>query len=423
MKNARDMLVLYGLGLAVTLGGLVLVRAARPDGTPWELLLAGLVLLGFPLIHVVLNSFGFRGDGFALPVVMGLSGLGLMEIFRLQPTGMVRQAGWILLGLGVMLLTYRLACDPDRLGRYRYLWAAGATVLLGSALLFGTERGGARQWIDLGAVSFQPSEAVKVLLVLFLAAYLCEHQPVLIPHLPHDVELRALAPLGAVLGLSLLMLVIQRDLGGALLYFVIVLVMVYLGTGRADYVAAGAVSFLVGGGICYALFPHVRVRLDAWLDPWRDLPGVGYQTAQALFALGSGGIVGTGLGLGHPDLVPAAHTDLILAAIGEELGYVGVLCVVVLYVLLIGWGFCVALRAQAPFSRLVAAGASTVLGVQVVLILGGSLRFVPLTGITLPFVSYGGSSIVSNFVLLGLLLGVSHREEADRGVDRGRAHP
>jgi len=263
MKNARDMLVLYGLGLAVTLGGLVLVRAARPDGTPWELLLAGLVLLGFPLIHVVLNSFGFRGDGFALPVVMGLSGLGLMEIFRLQPTGMVRQAGWILLGLGVMLLTYRLACDPDRLGRYRYLWAAGATVLLGSALLFGTERGGARQWIDLGAVSFQPSEAVKVLLVLFLAAYLCEHQPVLIPHLPHDVELRALAPLGAVLGLSLLMLVIQRDLGGALLYFVIVLVMVYLGTGRADYVAAGAVSFLVGGGICYALFQHVRVRLDA----------------------------------------------------------------------------------------------------------------------------------------------------------------
>ncbi len=423
MKNAPELLLLYGLGLAVTLGGLLLVHAALPGTTSQGHLLAGLVLLGFPFTHAVLNSLGFRGDGFVLPVVMGLSGLGLVEIFRLQPTGMVRQAGWILLGLVVMLLTYRVARDPERLGRYRYLWAAGATVLLGSALLFGTEQGGARQWIDLGIVSFQPSEAVKVLLVLFLAAYLSENQPVLVPHLPHDVELRVLAPLGAVLGLSLLMLVIQRDLGGALLYFVIVLVMVYVGTGRADYVAAGAVSFLVGGGICYTLFPHVRVRLDAWLDPWRDLPGFGYQTAQALFALGSGGIVGSGLGLGHPDLVPAAHTDLILAAIGEELGYVGVLCVVVLYVLLVGWGFCVALRAQAPFSRLVAVGASTVLGVQTVLILGGSLRFVPLTGITLPFVSYGGSSIVSNFVLLGLLLAVSHREGVVREVDRGHARP
>lgn len=423
MKGSRDVLLLYGVGLVAAWGGLGLVYAARPDGTPRGLLLACLALLGFPLVHGVLAALGFRGDGLALPVVMGLSGVGLMEIFRLQPTGLARQAGWIALGLAVMVLTYRLAHDPERLGRYRYLWAAGAVALLASALLFGVERGGARQWIDLGVVSFQPSEVVKVLLVLFLSAYLSEHQPVLTPHLPHDVELRALAPLGAVLGLSLLMLVIQRDLGGALLYFVIVLVMVYVGTGRVDYVAAGAASFLLGGSICYALFPHVRVRLDAWLDPWRDLPGYGYQTAQALFALASGGIVGTGLGFGHPDLVPAAHTDLILAAIGEELGYVGVVCVVVLYTLLVAWGFRVALRVQATFSRLVAAGASTVLGVQTVLILGGSLRFVPLTGITLPFVSYGGSSVVSNFVLLGLLLAISHRGETAREVNRGRAHP
>ncbi len=388
------------------------MQLSRGFGIDPATLYGVLVLLAFPLVHAALVRTGFRGDGLLLPVTMVLCGLGLVEISRLQPGWAVRQTAWIALGLGVCVLVYWLARSPESLGRYRYLYATAAVALLVSTLLFGVERGGARQWVELGGVSFQPSEAVKVVLVLFLASYLAEHQILLARRLPPEVELRVLLPVGAVVGLSLLLFTVQRDLGGALLYLSVVLGMIYVGTGRTEYVAMGVTAFALGAGVCTVVFPHVRVRMEIWLDPWRDPAGSGYQILQALFALGSGGLLGTGPGLGHPELVPAAHTDLILAAIGEELGYAGALGILLLYMVLVARGFRIALRAAHPFAQLVAAGASAVLAFSSLLIVGGSIRFVPLTGIPLPFVSYGGSSAVSNFVLLGLLLGISHHTEA-----------
>jgi cell division protein FtsW (lipid II flippase) len=337
---------------------------------------------------------------------------------------MLRQATWVCLGFALLLGTLHVARDPSKIARYRYLSAAAALFLLAAALVFGVERGGVRQWIDLGVVTFQPSEAVKVLLVLFLAAYLSEHGKWMSDAGSRPVELRALGPVVVMLTLSLVLLVVQRDLGAGLLYFAIVLLMVYAATGRADYVLAGAAAFVVGAAVCYLAFPHVRVRIDAWIDPWRDLAGTGYQIGQALFALGSGGLVGSGLGLGHPDLIPAVHTDLIFAAVAEELGFAGALGVIVLYGILVTRAFRIALRAREDFSRLLATGAASVLAVQTLLILGGSTKLVPLTGITLPFMSYGGSSIVSNFVLLGLLMAISHQPSAPRAESRdGTAHP
>jgi cell division protein FtsW (lipid II flippase) len=408
--------VLYGASLALSLGGFLMVHAVRHPGDSLGPVGYGLlVLLGFPALHLVLVRRGFGGDGLLLPVTQTLVGLGLVELYRLQPAGMVRQATWALLGLGGVWVAYSAAHAVDRLSRYRYLYALGALVLLGSTLVFGVERGGSRQWLDLGFASFQPSEVVKVCLVLFLASYLAEHHRLLVLRPPQEVERRILLPVAAVLGTSLLLLAVQRDLGGALLYLSIVLGMVYVGIGRVEYVVAGALAFAAGAGVCAALFPHVRVRLEVWVDPWRDLAGSGYQVGQALFALASGGLAGTGLGLGDPELIPAVHTDLIFAAIGEELGYAGALAVILLYMILVVRGFRVALRARRAFSQLVAAGVSLVLGVQALLILGGSVRLIPLTGIPMPFVSYGGSAMVSNFVLLGLLMGVSHHEEVPRG--------
>ncbi|MCS7172285.1 MAG: FtsW/RodA/SpoVE family cell cycle protein [Armatimonadetes bacterium] len=408
--------VLYGSSLALSLGGFGMVYAVRHPGDSLVPVGYGvLVLLSLPVIHLALLRSGFRGDDLVLPVTQALVGLGLVALYRLQPASMVRQATWVLAGLGGFLLAYHAASTAERLSRYRYLYAASALVLLASALVFGVERGGARQWLDLGFASFQPSEVVKVCLVLFLASYLAEHHRLIALRPPQEVERRILLPVAAVLGASLLILVVQRDLGGALLYLSLVLGMVYVGTGRLEYVAAGTLAFLVGAGACAALFPHVRARLEVWMDPWRDLAGSGYQVGQALFALASGGLAGTGFGLGYPELIPAVHTDLVFAAIGEELGYAGALGVILLYMLLVTRGFRIALQAKRAFPQLVAAGASLVLATQTLLILGGSVRLLPLTGLPLPFVSYGGSAMVSNLVLLGLLLGISHHEETLHG--------
>ncbi len=243
--------LLYGFGLALGLGGIAVVHAVRYPQTPLGPAIYGsLALLGILGVHLLLVRSGFRGDGLVLPLVQVLVGLGLVALYRLHPGGMVRQATWVLVALGGFLLSYRAARHPEHLGRYRYLYAMAAWVLLASTLVFGVERGGARQWLDLGFASFQPSEVVKVCLVLFLSSYLAEHHRFLALRSPREVERRILLPVAAVLGLSLLLLAVQRDLGGALLYLVIVLGMVYVGTGRVEYIATGALTFVAGAGGC-----------------------------------------------------------------------------------------------------------------------------------------------------------------------------
>ncbi|MGH2398395.1 MAG: FtsW/RodA/SpoVE family cell cycle protein, partial [bacterium] len=398
---------LYRIALTTGAAAVVLVHLAQyPSAMPVGLLYVAAALLVFPLTSYILARKMPRHDPLILPIVAVLTSLGLAEIYRLAPDFVFRQAIWIVLGAGLLIITVMLARDAFRLARYRFLTAILGLLFLVSALVFGTERDGIRQWIEIGQVSFQPSEIVKVLLVLFFASYLAEHRPVLSRHIPIALQLRALGPVAVVLVFSLALLAVQRDFGAAMLYFTIVVVMLYATTGRFDIVAAAAAVFVAGAAALVQFLPHVRGRFEIWLDPWADAAGRGYQLVQSLFGLGSGGLTGRGLGLGHPELVPAAHTDFISVAIGEELGFVGTVALVLLFMLLVERGFRIALRAPTFFTRLLAVGSATVLGVQSVVILAGTIRLVPLTGITLPFVSYGGSSIVSNFILLGLLLGV-----------------
>lgn len=349
-----------------------------------------------------------------LPVAGALAGLGLIEVYRLQPDLLVRQVFWIAMGSGVLLATFHLARDLQRVYRARAAAAGLAVLLLLSTVILGTSRGGTRQWLDIGVASFQPSEIAKVLVVLFVAGHLgarwarWEKEG-----FTERKLLRALILPAALLAASVGLLIAQRDLGGAALFYAVFLVLVYVVSGRASYVVFGTGAALAAGFIGYGIIPHVRLRVDAWLNPWEDLAGSGYQTVQALFALGSGGLLGTGLGLGHPDLVPAAHTDLIFIAVAEELGLVGAVATIGLLAVLTVRGLNVAAIAKSSQGKLLAVGLVTLLAVQGLLILGGSTRLLPLTGITLPFVSYGGSSMVSNMALLGLLLALSDAVNRD----------
>jgi cell division protein FtsW (lipid II flippase) len=313
------------------------------------------------------------------------------------------------------------------LRRYRYTLAALGLGLVLITMIFGVDPNGsgARLWLGFAGLYFQPSELLKILLVIFFAAYLDDYRdllvhsgarfgPLRLPPLPY------LAPILLMFGLSQLVLFVQRDLGAAMLFFGIFIGMLYVASGRLSYVAAGGLLFLIGVWIAYLLFSHVRLRVAIWLDPWPQAETGGYQLVQALMALGAGGVLGSGLGQGYPGYIPAVHTDFIIAAIGEELGLAGSLGVVALYMLFVARGFHVALRATDPFVSLLAAGLTTVVGLQALVILGGTLRLMPLTGITLPLVSYGGSSVLANFILLGLLLRVS----AERpGASSARQHP
>ncbi|HEX9235291.1 MAG TPA: FtsW/RodA/SpoVE family cell cycle protein, partial [Actinomycetota bacterium] len=273
---------------------------------------------------------------------------------------------------------------------------------------------GARLWIHLGPIRFQPSEASKVLMVVFLASYLSSRKELLAVatrrvgplRLP---EPRYLGPLMVAWLVSLAVLFVEKDLGSSLLFFGIFLVMLWAATGRATFLALGLVLFVVGSLLGYAAFGHVQDRVTIWihaLEP-SHVHTDGYQLAQGQFAMATGGIVGTGLGRGHPGLIPFAPTDFIFAAIGEELGLFGTTAVLLLFLVLVGRGFRAALAREDPFSKLLATGLTSAVALQAFIIVGGITRLIPLTGITLPFVSYGGSSLVANFVLLALLVRVS----------------
>jgi len=293
--------------------------------------------------------------------------------------------------------------------------------MLGLALILATfvfgvdpNNSGVRVWFNLGFFYFQPSELLKIILVIFMASYLNEYRevvqsnyrigPFTLPPLPY------LAPLVGMWAIAMLTIVFQRDLGAALLLFGVFLTMLYVATGRGLYVVVGVAAFAGGAYLLYRLLPIVGLRVSVWLDPWASAQGSGYQIVQAIYALASGGIFGAGLGRGVPEYVPAVHTDFIFVAIGEELGLAGTLAVLIAYMLLIFRGYHLALAIPGRFrgfEQLLVVGLTSIIAVQAFIILGGNLRLIPLTGITLPFISYGGSSIVVNFLIIGLLLRIS----------------
>ena len=406
--------------VAFLAAGLVLLALVRRQPVDWQTL-TGAGLFGAALIVAALWARWRvpRADPLLLPIAATLAAVGQVMTSRLEPELGPRQGIWVLIGLAAMTLVSLLP-SIEWLKTYRYTWATLAILLQILTLIFGRDPNGsgAALWFIVGPVSVQPMEAVKLLLVVFLAAYLDDYRelltisgkrigPLRLPPLPY------LAPILVMIGAALMLFWLQKDLGPALLFSAVLLSMLYVASGRLSYVVLGLILLVLGFALADRMFDHVHTRVVIWLDPWTNRETIGYQLVQALYALASGGVFGSGLDMGSPRLIPAVHTDFVIAAIGEELGLAGTLAIVCLFVLLIQRGFTIALQARSGFTALLASGLTAVLGLQALIILAGTLEVIPLTGITLPFVSYGGSSVVANFVIIGLLLRISHESAAD----------
>ncbi|SFL87397.1 FtsW/RodA/SpoVE family cell cycle protein [Pelosinus propionicus] len=405
----RNLLMVAGI---IMLNGILAVNLAHGVLNYQTLGAVTFIFAGFMAANIVLCKVGHTGDPLFLPLASLLVGIGLIIILRLKPELFMLQVMWVGVGLVAFLISAILAKRLEQIAYFKYICGFIGVGLLLSAILFGVDIGGNKNWIIMGPVRFQPSEFAKIFIVLFLAAYLSERRELLTlatKHygpfvLPHP---RFIAPLIAVWSLGMLMFVLQRDMGAALLYFGLAIIMTYMVSGRSSYVIIGMIAFLVGSVICYHLYSHIQLRVDIWLNPWSDPSGGAYQIVQSLFALGSGGIMGSGLTYGFPTMIPEVHTDFIFAAIGEEMGLIGAGAVILLYILMIYRAFRTSLLSLMPFSMMVAAGLAVSMALQTFLIIAGVIKFFPLTGITLPFISYGGSSIVSNFILLGMLFSIS----------------
>ncbi|MBN1485730.1 MAG: FtsW/RodA/SpoVE family cell cycle protein [Chloroflexia bacterium] len=410
--------------LALLRGGAVSAEALRPA------LWTALVLWGCSLL---LSLSGFRGDQTLLPLAALLSTVGLLFIDRLEPAVIDRygavaqkQWRWAALGLAAFMLTLlltrrwvwrgRVFSWDVLLKRYRYLVLLSSLSLVALTMFFGLEVNGAVLWLRLGPFQFQPSELLKLALVVFLAAYLEDKRdlitfggfhlgPLPMPPLPY------LLPLLLMEALALAVLVFQRDLGAAMLTLGIFLAMLYLASSRLVYLVGGGLGFVGAVVAIYqvaeriAFLSHVRTRITVWLWPWNSEGA--YQVVQGLYAFASGGLLGQGLGQGYPSLIPESHTDFVFAAVGEEWGLLGSTGLLFLYILLVGRGLVGSLRARDGFLQLLGSGLAIALALQTGIIMAGNLGLVPLTGITLPFISYGGTSLVTNWVMVALLLRIS----------------
>lgn len=416
----RDREALLTVGsLAATATLLILLRLS---GNPSVRVQPSAYLLSaaasFGLLNVAGRYLAPRATPFLLPSAALLHGLGYATVARLAPEKAQAQLLWTAASAVAYVGVLALLRDYRSIDRYRYVWAAGAVLALSLPLIpvLGQEINGSRLWVAVGPWSFQPGEVAKLLLVFFFSSYLLERAELLaISHrslgpigLPHP---KHLAPVVAVWAVSFFVLILERDLGSSLLVFAIFLGMLYLATGRTLYQFVGAALFLGGAWAAYRLFPHVRTRVAVWLDPFGQFETAGYQIAQSLFSLGTGGVIGTGPGRGNPTLIPLAYTDFVFSAAGEELGMVGLVAVLGAYAILFATGFRVSVAARNPFGKLLAAGLTLALAVQTILVIGGVVRLLPLTGLATPFMSYGGSSLLANFVALAVLAAVSDQRD------------
>jgi peptidoglycan glycosyltransferase len=409
------------LGTLVTVGAYLLASLAEDASIPANIGPFLAIVLGLQLAaHLAIRRFAPNADGTLLPIAGLLNGLGYVFIVRLdeakaEPKNLAGlQSGWVAVGILAFVATLIVIRRVRDLERYR--WTIGA---LGIGLLLlplvpgiGREYFGARIWVSIGPINFQPGEFAKILLALFFASYLVEKRELL------AVSSRRIGPLplpdpkhlGPVLlawSASLIVMISQKDLGSSLLFFALFVALLWVATERATYLLIGLLLFAGGAAFAHSQFEHVQDRVAIWLDPWQDPKGDGFQIVESQFAFSAGGVTGTGINLGSPTRIPLSETDFIFAAIGEELGLVGASAVLLAYLLMIGAGLRIALRTDVAFERLLATGLTVLLGVQSFIIIAGVIRVLPLTGVTLPFVSYGGSSLIANYVLLALLLRIS----------------
>jgi len=376
---------------------------------PWWLL--ALPALGFVLVRVVTPAAEERDEAI-WPLVVAACALGLLAIARLDPALGVRQAIWIAVGLAIVVTGQRAFLAYRRLERVKYSWVVASIALFALLQFFGTEVNGARLWFSFGSFEVQPVEIVKIFMVFFMAAYLAGNGGAIGSLAPTDLwaNVRLLGPLVIGWGASIVTLVMQRDVGEAFLFLGIFLVMLYVASRRLDLIAVAVAVFALGAWFVASHFGYVQTRIAVWQDPWSDPLGRGYQAEQALFALANGGLFGAGYHLGHPGFIPDAPTDYVYAAWGEEFGVAGALALLAVYLALVVRGIRIAFYANDRFTALLATGFATTIGMQVFVIVGGVLGLLPLTGITLPFISYGGSSMVVNVVMADLLWLFSRRE-------------
>jgi cell division protein FtsW (lipid II flippase) len=425
-------LVLLAFAAAIVTAALVLVEANQENELTRALLYVGAAYLGlFTVAHFAVRKLAPYADPVMLPCVALLNGLGLVMIHRLDlaaadravalgraaPTVLIqRQVAWTAIGLVLFVGVLYFVRNHRTLARYGYTAGFAGLVLLALPGLLPSsisEVNGARIWLRLGIFSIQPGEFAKILLIVFFSVFLMQKRELfseagrtfLRMEFPRA---RDLAPLLIAWGLSVGVLVLERDLGTSLLFFGIVLVLLYTATNKVSWMVIGLSIFLAGGFVAYQLFGHVRTRVEIWLDPFADFNGSGYQLGQALFGLGTGGIGGTGLGAGRPDLVPYAESDFMFSSLGEELGLIGLAAILVVYLVLITRGLRTALAVRDSFGKLLATGLAFTLALQMFVVIGGVTKLIPLTGLTLPFLSYGGSSLVANYALVALLLRVSN---------------
>lgn len=370
--------------------------------------------LGFSLICVfalllqyILFRFVFtRADMQVMIVVNVLASLGLIVQYRLSPATAQKQLIWFVLSLVGMFVVMLVLPRIRNVRKFDLLFLAGMFGLLALSTFFGQERGGSRNWFAIGNFVFQPSEPVKILLVFFLAGELSKNR-----------SIRKLIPTGLCVGAAMVLLVLQKDLGATLLYFGTALVMLYLGTGNGLVTLAAFAAGCGGAVVSYQLFSHVRTRVAVWLDPWSDPLGSGYQIVQSLIAIASGGLLGMGLGMGEAKgLIPQYDTDFVFAVICEEFGQIIGVAVILFYVVLIFRGCIIALRAKTRFDALVSFGVVTMLALQTFINIGGVIKFIPLTGVTLPFISYGGSSMVTSMAFIGVLQAIAIRNGRNGGA-------
>ncbi len=433
------LVVVVVITLAYILASLGTYNTLPPNALEFIGVIAALALT----VHVANRFLAPEADPIIMPVVLMLNGIGYVMIYRLDASPQVAvdapwhyQAIWTALGVAAYVVTLLVVRRSRDLERYRYMLVLGALILLVLPLapyLGNTPEyrlGGVRLWIRVGPITFQPVEVAKLMLVVFFASYFVEKREMLSLStrrvgnrmLP---DIRPLGPIALAWVVSVLVILFEHDIGFSLLLFVMFIAMLWVATGRWTYVVGGLVAFVVGTFLA-AHLPFAKAlidqRVNAWLNPWAHYQTYGYQTVQGELALGRAGLAGSGLGLGAPYLIPVAYSDFIFAAIGEELGLLGTTAVVVGFLLLVGAGMRAAFRARSDFSQLAAVGLTAILGFQSFFIMAGVLRLLPLTGVSLPFIGYGGSSLLANYVLVALLVRISDEGATPQGVAVGASH-
>ena len=406
-------LVITTLGFA----NLIFVQEANSPPLIYGAYYAG-TLFG---LYLVVRLLLPHADALLLAIVTLLTGVGLVLIYRLtsELEGVenlaLTQAVWILVGSGTLLFVVLFFRDYHKLFAYKYLLALAALGMIASTFTpLGYEVNGARLWVAVGQVNVQPSEFARIALVVFFAGYLAEKRDpwaatsrsLMGVQLP---PLKYFGPVALVWAVSLGLLVFEKDLGSSLLFFAVPLLMLYAATGRIAYVILGSLLFALGSFATYLMFSHVQVRVQIWLDPWSDPSGSGFQVTQSIFNIADGGITGTGLGEGFSQTIPNVQTDFVFSTVASELGLLGATALLLAFLVFVYRGMKIALLAEDDASKLLAFGLTAMFALQTLVIIGGVTKAIPLTGITLPFVSYGGSSVVGNFILTALLLVVSEK--------------